>query len=183
MDPITAAAAILSITGLGDWLKAKLGGTIGDNAASKVIDIAKVVTGVQSPEEIQLHLQNDANLVTELRNKLIDNSQEIARLEFSDRENARAMQIAALNQSDIFSKRFVYYLATAWSAFAMLYIAFITFGQIPVSNVRFADTILGFLLGTVVATILAYFFGSSAANKAKDASISGLIDAVKGANK
>jgi ABC-type nitrate/sulfonate/bicarbonate transport system permease component len=34
-------------------------------------------------------------------------------------------------------------------------------------NVRFADTILGFLLGTVVATILNFFLGSSASSKEK----------------
>jgi hypothetical protein len=33
--------------------------------------------------------------------------------------------------------------------------------------VRFADTILGFLLGTVVATIINFFLGSSAGSKEK----------------
>jgi hypothetical protein len=33
--------------------------------------------------------------------------------------------------------------------------------------VRFADTILGFLLGSVVATIINFYFGSSAGSKAK----------------
>jgi hypothetical protein len=33
--------------------------------------------------------------------------------------------------------------------------------------VRFADTILGFMLGTVVATILNFFLGSSAGSKEK----------------
>jgi hypothetical protein len=47
------------------------------------------------------------------------------------------------------------------------YIFFITFGTIQESNVRFADTILGFLLGTVVATIINFFLGSSAGSKEK----------------
>lgn len=81
--------------------------------------------------------------------------------------DARAMQVAALQQDDKFSKRFVMYLATFWSLTAVVYIFLITFTNIPELNVRFADTILGFLLGTVVATILNFFLGSSAGSKEK----------------
>ena len=81
--------------------------------------------------------------------------------------NARAMQVAALNQDDKFSKRFVMYLAIFWSLTAVTYIFLITFGSIPENNVRFADTILGFLLGTVVAKIINFFLGSSAGSKEK----------------
>ena len=59
------------------------------------------------------------------------------------------------------------YLATFWSVTAVVYIFLITFTFIPEMNVRFADTILGFLLGTVVATILNFFLGSSASSKEK----------------
>jgi uncharacterized membrane protein YwzB len=81
--------------------------------------------------------------------------------------DARAMQVAALQQDDKFSKRFVMYLAVFWSITAVSYIFFITFGTIPEANIRFADTILGFLLGTVVATIINFFLGSSAGSKEK----------------
>lgn len=81
--------------------------------------------------------------------------------------DARNMQNNALNQNDVFSKRFVYFFASFWSICAALYIAFITFGTIPESNIRFADTILGFILGTVIATILNYFFGSSSGSQKK----------------
>jgi len=81
--------------------------------------------------------------------------------------DARAMQVAALNQDDKFAKRYVMYLATFWSVTAVVYIFLITFTFIPEMNVRFADTILGFLLGTVVATILNFFLGSSASSKEK----------------
>jgi hypothetical protein len=86
---------------------------------------------------------------------------EYDKLEQQDRASAREMQIAALAQSDVFSKRFVYYLATFWSCFAVIYILVITLADIPEKNVRFADTILGFILGTVIATLMNFFFGSS----------------------
>lgn len=81
--------------------------------------------------------------------------------------DARDMQKAALAQDDVFSKRFLYYFASFWSVFSTVYIAAITFIDIPASNVRFADTILGFILGTAIATILNFFFGSSQSSKDK----------------
>jgi hypothetical protein len=93
---------------------------------------------------------------------------ELVSMVFEDRANARAMQAAALQQSDLFSKRFVYYFAWFWAVIASTYVGFITFGDIPEANVRFADTILGFILGTVIATIVQFFFGSSLGSKEKD---------------
>jgi hypothetical protein len=71
------------------------------------------------------------------------------------------MQVAALNQDDVFTKRFVMYFAIGWSLLSATYIGFITFGSIPTQNVRFADTILGFVLGTLVSTIINFFYGSA----------------------
>jgi hypothetical protein len=97
----------------------------------------------------------------EIAEKLRQMDFEYAKLEQQDRANAREMQMAALAQNDVFSKRFVYYLATFWSVFAVIYILVITLADIPEKNVRFADTILGFILGTVIATLMNFFFGSS----------------------
>ena len=93
---------------------------------------------------------------------------ELLQMAYGDTANARNMQVEALRQDDKFAKRFIYIFATFWSIFAASYIGFITFGTIPENNQRFADTILGFLLGTVVATILQFFFGSSMGSKDKD---------------
>ena len=70
-----------------------------------------------------------------------------------------------------FDRWFIPVFASAWSGFFMLYVSFVTFGSIPPENTRFADTILGFLLGTGASTILTYFFGSSIASKVKDETI------------
>jgi hypothetical protein len=99
--------------------------------------------------------------------KLRELDMEYAKLHLENVKGARDMQNNALNQSDVFSKRFVYYFAAFWSVFAVAYIAAITFATIPVQNIRFADTILGFLLGTVVATILNFFYGTSKSSQDK----------------
>lgn len=119
----------------------------------------KTVTGIDLDEK---------ELTPEDKQKLLDSQVEIMKIDFEklklDYQNtndARDMQKVALQQDDIFSKRFVYYLASFWSFVAVVYIFFITFGTIPDNNIRFADTILGFLLGTIVATIINFFLGSS----------------------
>lgn len=96
---------------------------------------------------------------------------------YKDTADARDMQKVALQQSDLFSKRFVYYLAIFWSVFTAAFITAITFAGIPPESVRFADTILGFLLGTIVATIMNFFFGSSQSSKDKTQE---LVKAVQG---
>lgn len=88
-----------------------------------------------------------------------------------DRDSARKMQIAALSQEDIFAKRFIYWFTGFWSTASALYIGFITFSKIPEENIRFADTILGFILGTAVAGMFQYFYGSTVGSKAKDSII------------
>jgi len=55
--------------------------------------------------------------------------------------------------------RFV--LAVLWTVFACTYIMGITFWEIPENNLRIVDTIVGFLLGTICATIIGFYFGSS----------------------
>ena len=103
----------------------------------------------------------------EAEKKLRELDLEYAKMHMENVKDARAMQTAALAQSDVFSKRFVYYFAAFWSFASCLYIGFITFGDIPMANIRFADTILGFLLGTVVATILNFFYGTSKSSQDK----------------
>ncbi|MFM9785391.1 hypothetical protein, partial [Streptomyces scabiei] len=105
---------------------------------------------------------NDPELQLRFEEAILDKEQELERLAYQDKANARAMQTAALNQKDKFAKRFVYYLAAFWSVVATVYLMCITFVQIPEASVRFADTILGFVLGTVIASIIGFFFGSSA---------------------
>ena len=82
--------------------------------------------------------------------------------------DARAMQKAAIASGDKWLARFVPILSSFWSVVATTYIFAVTFIQIPEANQRFADTVLGFMLATVVATILNFFLGSSDGSKKKD---------------
>ena len=88
-------------------------------------------------------------------------------LESADRDSARHMQETALNQDDKFAKHFIYWFAWFWSVGSMAYFFAITFGTVPASGKDFGNIILGFLLGTAVATIISFFYGSSKSSKDK----------------
>ena len=92
----------------------------------------------------------------------------------ADTDSARKMQIAALEQNDLFSKRFVYWFAIIWSLFAMGFFIAITFADVPEKNLRMADTILGFLIGTAIASVFNFFLGTSMGSRKKDETISTL---------
>lgn len=92
-----------------------------------------------------------------------------------DRQSARTMQVAALAQSDWLAKNFIYIFSLLWSFSVFVYIMLITLTNIPKDNVRFADTVLGFLLGTVVASIIAFFYGTTYNNRNKDDTINTLV--------
>lgn len=89
-----------------------------------------------------------------------------------DTQNARHMQVAALQQDDLFAKRFIYLFAALWSAFAMIFMLIVTLCDIPEKNVRMVDTILGFLLGTAIAGIFNFFLGTTYRSQKKDDTIS-----------
>jgi len=150
----------------------RLLGNIAPSLASAVIGPAggMVVSAIadklgvkDSVDEVAKAIAGDPQAALKLAQINLD----AIKAEYANTENARAMQIAALQQSDVFSKRFTMYLTTFWSLAAGAYIGFITFSIIPEQNVRFADTILGFILGTVVATMLNFWFGSSIGSKEK----------------
>lgn len=186
MEPITiinAAAAIAKLTGLSSWIGKKLGGDKGEQVADSVVGIAQQFTGATTPEQaIEIITQNQ-QMANDLKLRILENGEELERMAYADTENARAMQIAALGQEDKFSKRFVYYFAAAVTLFAFTYISCITFGTIPSENVRFADTSLGFLLGSVLATIFGFFYGSTRGSNEKTNVVAALASKIAGNSK
>jgi hypothetical protein len=92
----------------------------------------------------------------------------MAEMDLKNMEGARNMQLKAMDSDDPLVRRFVYFFIAGWSILSATYIGFITFGEIPESNIRFADTILGFVLGTMVASMFQFLLGSSLGSRAKD---------------
>ena len=92
----------------------------------------------------------------------------MAEMDLKNMEGARAMQEKAMDSDDPLVRRFVYYFVSFWSVLSATYIGCITFVDIPDENIRFADTILGFVLGTMVASMFQFLLGSSLGSRSKD---------------
>lgn len=165
MDPLSIALALGQfVPAITKWIT---GSDKAAEVAEQVVGIAETVTGASGSDAIGA-IKADPAMLLQFKERVMAQQAELDRLAYGDTANARHMQEVALMQDDLFSKRFVYYLASFWSVFTCAYIFVISLIDVPEKSVRFVDTILGFLLGTVVATIIQFFLGSSIGSKAKD---------------
>lgn len=69
--------------------------------------------------------------------------------------------------NDKTAAHFIYWYAWFWAATSVFYFFCVTFIILPEGGRDFANIILGFLLGTAVATIISFFYGSSKSSKDK----------------
>jgi hypothetical protein len=133
--------------------------------------VGKVIESVGNAAD-SLFTSDDERNKAEIELRRIDGDIEKAYL--ADTDSARKMQIAALQQDDLFAKRFIYGFAVFWSLFAMVFFGFVTFGEVPEKNLRMADTILGFLIGTAISGNFNFFLGTTYRNQKKDDTIQAL---------
>lgn len=116
-----------------------------------------------------------AEKVGEAGDKLFTSKEELRTLENADRANARALQQAAYQQDDKFTKRASYYMAFFWSFVAALYIFLASFIPVADANQQIVNTTLGFLLGTIVGTIITFYYGSSVGSQIKTQQTEGFM--------
>jgi hypothetical protein len=92
----------------------------------------------------------------------------MAELDEKSRQRATDMQMKAMESDDPFVRRFLYYFIAMWSTFSVVFIPCLIWVPIPENNTRFADTILGYVLGTVITGMFAFLLGSSQGSRNKD---------------
>lgn len=143
-------------------------GDLINKGGDKVVDVISEKTGIDLKAKDSLTFEEEQKLREFQESadfRRLQLQYEDKKLDVEVTKNAQDMQKEALKQDDLFSKRFVYYFAAAWSIFAMVFIMAVIFIEIPKENIRFADTILGFLLGTIISAIIQFFYGSSLGSK------------------
>jgi len=161
MAPLIPIAIELASQFAPGIIKAITGSDKAADVAGKVVEAAQAVTGTDSPASASEVLKADPAKLLEFQRHMADIELDAERLRYADLASARSMQIAALGQEDLFSKRFVYFFALAWSLFAMAYFTAVTFIQLSAPGQRVADTILGVLITSVIGVMVTYFYGST----------------------
>jgi hypothetical protein len=151
----------------------ELSDALGYDVPADSQSINSAVSGATQEQLIKIK-ELDAQFSSKMQELGFDTVDSLVKSEVADKASARDMQVEALKQDGWLAKNFVYLLASFWTVATIIYIGFITFGSIPAANARFADTILGFLLGTVIATIINFFMGTSFSSRIKDESINKL---------
>ena len=148
------------LKGIAPAVATAVGGPLGGLAVTAIANKFGVADDVQAVAKAIAGDPEAASKLAELDLKQFE-------LENADRDSARHMQETALQQDDKFAKHFIYWFAWFWSIGSMVYFFAITFGTVPASGKDFGNIILGFLLGTAVATIISFFYGSSKSSKDK----------------
>lgn len=140
--------------------------------AANLPKVAQVVTdkGVSYVEEklgVKLEPDMSPEKLAAVKEAAMKHEEFMFEQEVKDRNSAREMQQAALAQGDSESKNFVYRFAWFWSVVSALYFFCVTFLTMPEGSRDFANIILGFLLGTAIASIFNFFYGSSKSSSDK----------------
>lgn len=83
---------------------------------------------------------------------------ETARQDVAEARNVHSELVKA---GDKTATHFIYWYSWFWAITSTLYFFSVTFISMPEGARDFANIILGFLLGTAVATIIGFFYGNS----------------------
>jgi hypothetical protein len=137
---------------------------VADAVMEKGVDYVQQKLGVELKPEGQMNQED----VAKLKEAAMKHEEFMAEIDLKNMQGARDMQLKAMDSDDPLVRRAVYYFIGFWSVLSACYIGFITFGEIPEANIRFADTILGFVLGTMVASMFQFLLGSSIGSRNKD---------------
>jgi hypothetical protein len=138
--------------------------------------IDEVVTNKE--EKAQLKMQAEKQL-QEYTTKMEELAQSAEKMFIEDKQNARNMQVAALAQNDLFSKRFVYYLSIGLISGALLFDFLLFFKTVPDINRDMINMALGTLNSLGFASVVTFFLGSSKSSQQKTDIITNLSTPTK----
>lgn len=144
--------------GIGKFLEG-----LGD-VGGAILDAAGDFTGIQGLKKLAGIIENNDELTPAQKQEAL----KLVELELADRENARALQMAALDQEDLFSKRFVYYLSSFIVVAATAFGILLFWVKVPEANKRMIEMFCDIYLFAGAMAVINFFFGSSLGSKQKD---------------
>ncbi|QSA97072.1 hypothetical protein [Methylococcus sp. EFPC2] len=159
---------------IADLILAQTGIQISDAADDKLSD-------EQWVKLKEFELQNQEDLLP-VRQKGEEQNLELEaqKLANQDRKNARDLQIAAMNSSDPWIRRFIHGFAVLITLLTFAFVFKAAFSSEPIDpeRLRIIDTVIGFLLGTSLSAIIQFFYGSSYSSSNKQDQIERLTQRI-----
>lgn len=170
MDPITVAMGLAQFApAIIKWIT---GSDKAEDAAAKVVDIAKIVTGKDSPEDALNTMALDPAAQMQFRLAVMQNESEMDRLYLADTQNARERDIK-LAQAGITNVR-----ANVLAAIALGLVIVCLFIVVLESDLNeYAKGTLSLILGRAlgwVEQLFSFEYGTTRTSKTKDDTISRL---------
>jgi len=154
-------------TKVGDFLR-KIGKS---DILEKVVNVAGQAVSGNYLGALKELIRKDSDITPEQRKEAFT----LLELDYADLKDARDLQKVALQQSDLFSKRFIYYLAMASFAFAVTIVIMLFFIEVPDKNQDVVNFILGIVVGNGLTQVFQFFFGSSKGSKDKEDRLNSMI--------
>ena len=137
---------------------------VADAVMEKGVDYVQGKLGVELKPEGQMSQED----VSKLKEAAMKHEEFMAELDEKSRQRATDMQMQAMKSGEPLVRRFVYFFIGFWSIFAAAFIPSLIWLDIPDQNMRFADTIVGYVMGSVVTSMFAFLLGSSQGSRMKD---------------
>ena len=135
---------------------------VADQVIEKGVDAVQEKLGIELKPEGEATPEYNAKLQAEANR----HAEFMAELDEKSAQRATDMHLIALKSDDVVVRRFLYYYAWFWGVFAASYFFAVSFLPVENRNRDFINIILGFLIGTAIPAIIAFFFGQ--ANKARE---------------
>lgn len=170
MEPISIALALAEATGLTEKIGRLIAGDKGESVASRVVDVAKLVTGSHDGKSALEEVRADPAASLRLEEALIDRERELAHLAQQDRADARDMHVAVMESSNAgwLARNFIYLLTTMLVTFAVGYAVAVTFFPLTPQGERYADLILNVVIvGGVLGGLMKFFYGGGRTQQAQ----------------
>lgn len=142
----------------------------GDGSAIKAVTGLLDGFNLSKQEKEQFSLEY-AKLEAEQNKQKEENIIKEIEAAYKNTADARAMQVAALNQTDLFAKRYVYFLSSFIMISAVTFGILMFFIHVPSENKRMVEMFGDVFLFAAAMTIINFFFGSSSGSTKKDDTI------------
>jgi hypothetical protein len=171
--PLIAAAIGLSQFAplIGKWV----GGNRAEEMAKKVVDMANSVTESLDPATAIQKLSENHKMLIEFQKAVMDMDVKYTEMEYQDRQDARARDIALLRQGTRNYRADIMVISAALGLiFCLLSLAYYS-GSLPGEAVGIISTIAG-IFGSCLKDAYAFEFGSSRGSKAKDSTVAALLE-------